>query len=105
MSGETVRNVSNPEEIQKAEKREKRNRIQELEDLRWILNDPRGRRFIWRLLAICGVNRVGMTGDKWTFFHLGERNVGVKLTAEVAEASPEAYIEMIKESLKEEQKT
>jgi hypothetical protein len=69
----------------------------ELEDLRWLMSDKRGRRFMHRLLEAAGIWRSSFTGDNATFFREGERNVGLRFLADVNEAAPERYATMLKE--------
>lgn len=61
------------------------------------MSDKRGRRAIWRLLDITGIYRTSFTGNSTTFFNEGARNVGLQFLADVNEACPERYLEMLKE--------
>lgn len=56
------------------------------------MSDPRGRRFIWRLLGITGIFRSSFTGNSETFFREGERNVGLKLLTEVTRDANDLYL-------------
>ena len=69
----------------------------QIEDLRWVMSDKRGRRVVWRLLEIAGIYRLSYTGDDRTAFNEGQRNVGLKLLAEVNQHCPAEYMEMLKE--------
>ena len=94
-------NVSKPDHIKKAEAREKRGREREVDDMAWVLSTPQGRRFIWRYLGECGLFRSSFVGQFQTFFNEGERNIGLKLLADVNDAHPEAYVIMMKEARKD----
>jgi hypothetical protein len=70
-----------------------------IEDLRWLMGDPRGRRFMWRLLGTTGLFRTTFTGDALTgAFKEGQRNVGIALQDEVVQQCPRGFIEMQKEA-------
>ena len=70
----------------------------EVDDLKWIMSNKRGRRFAWRLLDRAGIYRTSFTGNSTTFFNEGMRNIGLMLVADIHEACPEAYALMIKEN-------
>lgn len=67
------------------------------EDLKWLMADKRGRRFMWRLLERTGIYRSSFTGNSETFFREGERNVGLAVMADLMDFCPERYAQMIKE--------
>lgn len=96
-----VGNAADPEQVKEAEQKEKRGRDLELDDMATILSMPQGRRFIWRYLEACGVFRTSFTGDNATFYNEGQRNVGLRLLADVNEAAPESYALMLQESRRE----
>lgn len=80
-----------------ADLEEEKARRQEVEDLKWLMSDKRGRRVMWRLLETAGVYRSSFTGNSETFFREGQRNVGLKLLAEIHEHCPDAFVMMLKE--------
>lgn len=89
----------------RAERDEKRARLQrqhDVEDMRWLMQDKRGRRVAWRLLERTGVFRSSFTGNSETFFREGERNVGLYLSAWLLDACPEQYAVMLKENTSNE---
>ena len=49
--------------------------IGEINDWKWLMSSVRGRRLVWRLLERTGIYRSSMTGNSFTFFREGERNV------------------------------
>lgn len=72
-----------------------------IEDVRWLMSSPRGRRLVWWLLGKCGVNRTSFNNSGSVMaFNEGQRNIGLLLQAEVIEASPEAYMTMLTEQRK-----
>ena len=93
-----VGNAADEEQVKEAKKKEKRGRERDLEDLGVVLSGPAGRRFVWRYLGACGVFKTSMTGDSYTYFNEGRRDVGLQLLADVMEADPNAYLLMTKEA-------
>lgn len=69
----------------------------ELDDFRWLMEDKRGRRTVWRLLERTGVYRTSFTGNSETFFREGQRNIGLAILSLLHEACPEKYAIMHKE--------
>lgn len=72
--------------------------LEEAEDLKWLMSEVRGRRIAWRLLTRAGVFRLSYTGEPIsTTFREGERNVGLRLLAEINTHCPELYALMAQE--------
>lgn len=97
-------NDFDPTDIQAAEERQaeaqaKQKRVadQEVEDLKWLMSDKRGRRIMWNLLAFTGVFRQPFTGNSETFFRCGMMNVGQKYLGDINEHAPERYNQMVTE--------
>lgn len=98
MSGHDPTDVLATEHAQEArETAKKRTSRQVSDDVKWVLHDKRGRRFVWRLLESTGVYRSSFTGNSETFFREGERNVGLKILDLIDAHCPERYAEMMKE--------
>ena len=95
-----VANAADPEQIREAAEKEKIGRELELNDLCWILSDQRGRRFLWKLFEFAGMFKSSFSGEQpITMSNLeGQRNVGLKVMADLMEARPEAFIEMVNEN-------
>lgn len=70
---------------------------QEVEDLKWLLSDKRGRRFMWRLLSVTGVFRNPFTGNSETFFRCGVMSVGQTYVGDINLHAPERYNQMVTE--------
>lgn len=73
-------------------------RRRELDDLRWLLGHPQGRRIISRLLDEAGVFRSSFnhSGSVMAFAE-GRRHMGLFITAELLEASADGYLKVLKE--------
>ena len=69
----------------------------EAEDLKWIMSNKRGRRYIWKVLGFAGVYRTSFTGNSSTFFNEGMRNVGLRIVQEIHDVCPDHYLTMMKE--------
>jgi hypothetical protein len=95
---EPIVNSADENQVKTRKSKDELKRSQELNDLKSILDKDFGRRYIWRLLETCGVYRSSFTGNSTTFFNEGERNIGLKILAEIGEADPDAISKMMKES-------
>ena len=73
-------------------------RRKELEDLRWLLGHPQGRRIVGRALDEAGVFRSSFnhSGSVMAFSE-GRRHMGLWLTSELMEASADGYMKVLKE--------
>lgn len=82
-----------------AEDRARRALEIEIDDLKWLMSNKRGRRFIFRLLERAGVWRLSFNTNALTMaFNEGTRNEGLRLLAQVTAHCPDRYMEMLKES-------
>lgn len=85
-------------------KEERRQREKSQSDLRHVMNSKEGRRFIWRLLGETGIYRQSFSSDPLLMArNEGERNIGLKLLAELMEACPKRYLDAQNESMKDEE--
>ncbi len=83
-------------EADEAGARERRRK--ELDDLRWLLGHPQGRRIVTRLLDEAGVYRSSFnTSGSVMAFAEGRRQIGLFLTGELLEASSDGYLKVLKE--------
>lgn len=97
-----VANAADETQVKKAGKKAKFEREKEVHDIRYVLAEEPGRRFLWRYLEACGVYKSSFTGSSETFFLEGQRSIGLKLLADITEASPDAYVKMMAEAKKRE---
>lgn len=71
---------------------------QQVEDLKWLMAHAQGRRIVTRLFEKTGIRRTPFhTSGSQMSFNAGAQNVGLWLEAEVLEASPDAYLKLLKE--------
>lgn len=90
--------IESDAELAAKEAKAQRRAQREVEDLKWILADPRGRRFIARLLDRAGVHRSSFNNSGSVMaFNEGRREMGLFITAEVLEHAPKAYHQLLNE--------
>jgi hypothetical protein len=92
------KNAADKKEIKKQSHRVKEIDRQEQNDVKFLLSNIQGRRFLWKYLSKCGVYRTSFTGSSETFFKEGQRNVGLWILDDITRANPDAYLLMIKEN-------
>lgn len=96
----------NPRKQSDSEKKEtdqqRIDRERNIEDLKYLMGQPQGRRFVWRLLERAGVfrNSFSLNGLEMAFKE-GNRNLGTFLLTEIHEHCPGRYVEMMKEQKRE----
>lgn len=70
----------------------------EIADLKWLMSNKRGRRFVYRLLERAGVWRLSFNTNALSMaFAEGTRNEGLRLMALVTEHCLDRYAEMLQE--------
>ncbi|MDT8902192.1 hypothetical protein [Anaeroselena agilis] len=74
-------------------------RDRELSDIVQVAKEPAGRRFIMRLLNMCGTFGNPFTGNSKTFYNCGMQAVGQELFKDLMEADPDLFPIMQRESL------
>lgn len=64
----------------------------------WLMGEPQGRRVVHDLLAAAGIWRTSFSPDPYTTaFNEGQRNVGLRLMAQIQKFTPAQYAIMIEE--------
>lgn len=82
-----------------AQQRNKLAVVSEVEDIKWLMGNKRGRRIVHRLLANAGVFRLSFhTNALQMAFNEGNRNQGNALLALITEHCPERYAELQSEA-------
>lgn len=86
--------------VNEQRKRDKLAREQEVEDLRYVMANPRGRRFFYRLVyEICGVENSSWNPSALIHFNEGRRSVGIDVKNEAQRTCPRDYLAMIEEKM------
>lgn len=79
--------------------RSKAEQNREIEDLKWLMSNKRGRRFVCRQLERAGVWRLSFNTNALSMaFNEGQRNEGLRLMAQITTHCADRYTEMLKES-------
>lgn len=95
-------NASDEAQVAKVARTAKRSEKQAAQDLKWVMSDARGRRYVFASLARCGIYRssflAGRGQPEATAFYEGERNIGLELLARLLKETPAAYATMMQES-------
>lgn len=90
-----MKNASDATQVKEAKIKEKIGRDLELNDIRQLIATAHGKRVFWRYLELCGVYKSSFTGSSETFFLEGQRNIGLKILADIVDADPKAYVAMM----------
>lgn len=81
----------------------RRQREIQVSDFKWLMKHAQGRRFMNRLLERTGVHRSSFNHSGSVMaFNEGRRDLGLFLTAELLELTPDAYLQLLKEYGKDE---
>lgn len=94
-------NAANENDVAKQNEIDRIRLQKEIDDLTWLMNDKRGRRFMWRLLNRAHIYESSFTGNSHTFFNEGERNIGLRYLAEIHANCAASYLDMMSEAQKE----
>lgn len=69
-----------------------------VEDIKWLMSSPRGRRLAWWFLEKAGVNRTSFSNSGSAMaFNEGQRNMGLMLQADIVSHAPDRFMEMLEE--------
>ncbi len=100
MEGAVVKNAANAKQVKDAKKMQKHLQDIELDDMRFLLSTPQGRRYLWRHLDWCGLYRSpeDSRGDV-TQRNIGAQNVARKVLADIVKADPKLWLKMQEENL------
>jgi len=72
---------------------------QEESDIKYVMSDEAGRRFVYGILDRCGLYRCSFNGQSnQTIFNEGGRNQGLMLLSKVTRCAPGSYQLMLKEN-------
>ena len=92
--------IAGAEQAKRQEARKAKNlRLTELDDIKWLMGEKRGRRFMWRLLSRTGIYATSFsTNGMQMAYREGERSVGLDFLADVHLVDPDAHNLMTKEN-------
>lgn len=87
-----MRNAADADAIKRKELEEQLAQRQANNDFLWLMDDPRGRRFVWQLIGRCRVfEPVFNTHGGLMNFNEGRRDVGLFLLGEINRLCPEKF--------------
>jgi len=81
-------NAADPQSVARQQEKATLARKQELEDIRAMLETPAGIRFFRRMVREGKVFSTSMTGNSWTYFNEGARNLVNRYLADVTAVAP-----------------
>lgn len=85
-------NAANPEQLKRQQLQQDLADRQAKSDFLWLMDDPRGRRFIWQLMGRCRIfEPVFNTHGGLMNFNEGRRDVGLFLLGEINRLCPEKF--------------
>lgn len=88
---------------EEAEEKAKLRAKQDIEDLKWLMSNKRGRRLMHGILERAGVFRLSFNTNALTMaFNEGTRNEGLAQLVRLVEHCPEMYALMLKERKEDE---
>lgn len=93
--------LDNASKVKRKETIDRLKERERLEGLARILSTVDGRKLHWDIFARCHMFETSFTGNNTTFFNEGERNVALRLLADIMKVAPLSFIEMWKEGNKE----
>lgn len=86
-------------DIRRAEKSAKLAEISRKEIVTQIMASSPGRAWVYDFLSLCHVYTTTFTGEALSSaFSAGEQNVGLRLLADIMQACPQYYLEMMREA-------
>lgn len=98
MTRDTLDPDQQQSEAQSEELKARRKQLRQIDDIKWLVAHPQGRRIAARLLDHTGLTAVSFNTNAMVMAHNeGARKVGVFLMEQLQLASPEGYIKILKE--------
>lgn len=92
------KNAADEHQVKQARMNEKMIRERELNDLRYLLASPQGRRFLWRVMARCKTFESIWEPSAKIHFNAGQQDLGHFVMAEIVAADENAFLQMMKEA-------
>lgn len=95
-------NLADKKQIKKAGQKEKDLRRQQMNDLRTVLSNASGRRFMWRVLERCQTFSSVFSKEPTTMAYMsGQQDLGHFIISEVTQADENLFIKLMKDNLKD----
>ncbi len=97
-----VQNAADPEQVKHGQSVQKRRLERARKDRQAIMASREGRRYLWRLINVCGVFDCAYEDPHAAAYTNGRRSVGATIMREIMEIDPGIYGLMLKESFEDE---
>lgn len=95
--------ASDPVQVKERRRRLKVIEKQRGDYIRSVMNVRQGRAWLYEILEMCHVFKTSFSSDAATMaFSEGERNVGLKMMADIMQHAPDMYAMMLKEAEEKE---
>tara|TARA_Y100001951_G_C11127139_1_gene176132 strand:- start:8 stop:328 length:321 start_codon:yes stop_codon:yes gene_type:complete len=102
MTEEEQQDYTDPKQHKKRKKKHDLQVSREKEDMSKMLNNPAGRRVLWRIMDQSKLLAPDMfTGNSTTFYNLGKRDLGLWLYNQIMGSEPKAFLTMMNDQLQE----
>ena len=99
---EDQQDYTDPKQHKKRKKKYDIQIAREKEDMSATLNNPAGRRVLWRIMEQSKLLAPDMfTGNSTTFYNLGKRDLGLWLYNQIMGSEPKAFLTMMNDQLQE----
>lgn len=98
MSEPIVTNAADQVQLKEAKKKLYVRSLNEREELTALLNQKTFRKYIWGILGYCGVFESVFGSTEQIFHNSGKQDVGHKIMADITNANPQAFIQMMIEN-------
>lgn len=92
-----VGNASDAQQVKSAARKERDVSERAMEDMRFVLAQPQGRRVFWRLLEKCRVFNSIHETSSLIHYNAGQQDLGHYIMAEIARADEDKLFLMMKE--------
>lgn len=100
-----MNNLADEAEVKKAEQKERDLRKQQLNDIRTVLSNASGRRFVWRLLERCRTFSTVFSPELSTMsYNSGQQDFGHFLMSEIVNADENLLLKLMKDNKRKETK-
>ena len=91
--------TSNKEQVNKQRKKAARTRADRLKFIEAAMQHEQGRAWFYDILLFCKVFQGPYDPDPYrTAFLCGEQNIGLRILADLQDAAPDNYLQMIREN-------
>ncbi|MFZ8932380.1 MAG: hypothetical protein ACO2ZP_00585 [Bacteriovoracaceae bacterium] len=90
-----MESVSDEQQAEIDRLEEERVQKQNEDDLRFIVNQPQGIRYFSRMLEMANTQSSIMTGNSYTYYHLGKKEFAEHLISEIKALDKDKFIKII----------